>query len=239
MSKRILMIVSAADHLVMRDGSKHPTGFWAEELVVPYRRFTDAGFTVDIATPGGAAPTVDPVSLEPDNAGGEEAAARLREELDGLADRLGAPLAIADVDAAAYDALFLPGGHGPMTDLASDPDLGRLLVAADERGQTIAPLCHGPAALLSATREDGSFQFAGRRLTVFTDEEELQGGTGEATPWFVEETLRERGAVVEAGPAWSSTVVVDGNLVTGQNPQSSADAADRVVSLLREGAATR
>ncbi len=237
MSKRILMIVSAADELEMRDGSRHPTGFWAEELVVPYRRFTDAGFSVDFATPGGAAPTADPVSLEPDNAGGPEAAAQLREELDGLADRLAAPLVLSDVDAADYDALFLPGGHGPMADLASDPDLGRLLVAADQRGQTIAPLCHGPAGLLSATREDGSFAFAGRRLTVFTDEEELQGGTGEATPWFVEQTLRERGAIVEAGPAFSSTVVVDGNLITGQNPQSSAEAAEQVLAVL-QGATT-
>ena len=126
-----------------------------------------------------------------------------------------------------------------MADLAADADLGRLLIDADGRGQVIAPLCHGPAALLSATREDGTFAFAGRRLTVFTDEEELQGGTGEQTPWFVEETLREKGAEIDAGPAWSSKVVVDGNLISGQNPQSSEDAAKQVLAALTRHRLTR
>jgi putative intracellular protease/amidase len=124
-----------------------------------------------------------------------------------------------------------------MTDLAHDADLGRLLIEADDRGQIIAPLCHGPAALLSATRADGGFAFAGRRLTVFTDEEERQGGTGDKTPWWVETTLRDRGAEIDAGPAWSSTVVVDRNLISGQNPQSSADAARQVLAALGVAAA--
>jgi putative intracellular protease/amidase len=233
--KKILMIVSAADALEMADGSSHPTGFWAEELAIPHQLFTEAGYTVDVATPGGKAPTVDAVSLDPANVGGEEEAERIKRALDAV--DLTAPLTLADVDASAYAAIFLPGGHGPMADLATDADLGRLLVAADERGQLIAPLCHGPAGLLSATREDGTFAFAGRKLTVFTDEEELGGGTGENTPWFVEARLRELGAVVEAGPAWSSTVVVDRNLVSGQNPQSSAEAAKAVLAQVQERAA--
>jgi putative intracellular protease/amidase len=232
MSKKILMVVSGADALTMRDGSSHPTGYWAEELAVAHRVFREAGLDVDLATPGGVKPTVDPVSLDPANAGGEAKAAELRAYLQSIAGELAAPLALADVDAAGYDAVFIPGGHGPMADLAVDADLGRLLIDADGRGQVIAPLCHGPAALLSATREDGTFAFAGRRLTVFTDEEELQGGTGEQTPWFVEETLREKGAEIDAGPAWSSKVVVDGNLISGQNPQSSEDAAKQVLAAL-------
>jgi putative intracellular protease/amidase len=226
------MIVTGADALTMRDGTSHPTGFWAEELAVAHELFRAAGHRVDIATPGGVRPTVDQASLDPATVGDEAKAAHLRSQLDAIAPELDRPLVLADVDAAAYDAIFIPGGHGPMADLATDADLGRLLVAADERGQIIAPLCHGPAALLSAARDDGRFQFAGRRLTVFTDEEERGGGTGEATPWFVESRLRELGAVIDAGAPWSSHVVVDGNLITGQNPQSSDEAARRVLAAL-------
>jgi putative intracellular protease/amidase len=229
---KILMIVTGADALTLGDGTEHPTGFWAEELAVSHQVFRDAGIAVDIATPGGVKPTVDQASLDPAVVGSEAAVARLRAYLDAIDGELERPLAIADVDASGYDALFIPGGHGPMADLASDADLGRLLIAADERGQIIAPLCHGPAALLSAVCADGGFQFAGRRLTTFSDEEELQGGTGERTPWFVETRLRELGADVATGPAWSSTVVVDRNLISGQNPQSSAEAAHRVLAAL-------
>jgi putative intracellular protease/amidase len=172
------------------------------------------------------------VSLDPQVVGSEDDVAEHREYLESISGELQSPRAIADVSAADYDAIFIPGGHGPMADLAFDADLGRLLTEADAREQIIAPLCHGPAALLSARREDGSFPFAGRRLTVFTDEEEMQGGTGEKTPWFVEKTLRDRGAEIETGPAWSSKVVTDGNLISGQNPQSSAAAAREVLSAL-------
>ncbi len=139
---------------------------------------------------------------------------------------------VESVDLTAYAAIVLPGGHGPMADLAHDPNVGRVLVAANDAGVVIAPFCHGPAALLSATRDDGTFAFAGRRLTVFTDEEERTGGTGENTPWWVESALRERGAVIDSAAPWSDHVVVDGNLITGQNPQSSASVARRVIEAL-------
>jgi putative intracellular protease/amidase len=229
---KILMIVTGADVLTMRDGILHPTGFWAEELAVAHRQFREASADVDIATPGGARPTVDLASLDPQVVGSQDAVDDYRAYLEAIAGELDHPLALADVDEAAYDAIFIPGGHGPMADLATDPDVGRLLIAADERRQLIAPLCHGPAALLSAIREDGSFQFAGRRVATFTDEEELQGGTGENTSWFVETRLRELGADIEAGPPWSSKVVIDGNLISGQNPQSTADTARAVLTAL-------
>ncbi len=111
---------------------------------------------------------------------------------------------LADVDLAGYDAIVMPGGHGPMADLFEDADLGRLLIEANQAGKVIAPFCHGPAGLLSAVDDAGKFAFAGRRLTVFTNEEELGGGTGENTPWFVEDVLKEKGAVVEDAAAWSS-----------------------------------
>jgi len=228
----ILMAVSAADSLTMKDGSEHPTGYWAEELVVSHRVLRDAGHTVHIATPGGVKPTVDQVSLAAESAGGQERADGFREYLANIDAELSAPLVLVDVDINAYDAVVMPGGHGPMADLCKDADLGRLLVAADGAGKVIAPFCHGPAGLLSATLDDGSFAFAGRRLTVFTNEEELNGGTGENTPWLVEDALREKGAVIENAAAWSSNVVRDRNLITGQNPQSSEDVAKEVIKAL-------
>ncbi|GGG71566.1 dimethylallyltransferase [Kocuria dechangensis] len=231
---RVLMIVSAADSLTMRDGTEHPTGFWAEELVVAHRMLREAGHDVDIATPGGVRPTVDRASFAPEMTGGPERAEEFRAYLEQIDAELSTPLVLGDVTAGGYDALVLPGGHGPMADLHRDADLGRLLVAADRTGRIIAPFCHGPAGLLSAVDEDGTFAFAGRRVTAFTNEEELGGGTGENTPWFVETALREKGAVVETGPAWSSHVIRDANLVTGQNPQSSEAVAEVVLDALAE-----
>ncbi len=230
----ILMVVSAADSLTMRDGSKHPTGYWAEELVVSHQTLLGAGHSVRIATPGGAKPTVDEVSLAAESAGGQDRADGFRQYIAGIDAELSAPLVLADVDLSEYDAIVMPGGHGPMADLFQDPDLGRLLLEANKAGKVIAPFCHGPAGLLGAVDDAGNFAFAGRRLTVFTNEEELGGGTGENTPWFVEDALKEKGSVVENGAAWSSNVVRDGNLITGQNPQSSEDVAKEVLKALAE-----
>ena len=218
----ILMIVTGADLLTMKDGSEHPTGFWAEELVTAHRDLVAAGHSVTIATPGGVAPTVDGGSLDPAVVGSHEAVDELSAHLTS----------IADIDAGDYAAVVLPGGHGPMADLAFDAATGRVLMAANAAGIIIAPFCHGPAALLSAKLADGSNAFAGRRLTVFTDEEERTGGTGENTPWWVESELRDRGAVIDSAAPWSDHVVVDGNLITGQNPQSSASVARRVLEAL-------
>ncbi|MGO4119476.1 type 1 glutamine amidotransferase domain-containing protein [Arthrobacter sp. YAF16] len=230
----ILMVVSAADSLTMRDGSKHPTGYWAEELVVSHQTLLGAGHTVRIATPAGAKPTVDEVSLAAESAGGQDRADGFRKYLAEIDAELSAPLVLADVDLSGYDAIVMPGGHGPMADLFEDADLGRLLIEANKAGKVIAPFCHGPAGLLSAVDDAGNFAFAGRRLTVFTNEEELGGGTGENTPWFVEDELKEKGSVVENGAAWSSHVVRDGNLISGQNPQSSEDVAKEVLKALAE-----
>ncbi|KDN88184.1 type 1 glutamine amidotransferase domain-containing protein [Kitasatospora cheerisanensis] len=231
---KILMIISAADTLTLADGTAHPTGYWAEEVAASHRVLAEAGHRVDIATPGGVRPTVDPISL--DGRGGVEPAtgAAFRAYLESIEAELAAPLDLADVRAADYDALYLPGGHAPMTDLAAAPVLGALLSDADSRGATIAALCHGVAGLLSAERADGSFVFAGRSLTGFTDAEEQQGGLGDAAPWLVESRLAERGADLRTGAPWSDTVIVDGNLITGQNPQSSVTTAKQVLAALQE-----
>jgi putative intracellular protease/amidase len=231
---RILMVVSAADSLELSDGTQHPTGVWAEELVVAHQALKASGADIAIASPGGKKPTIDPGSLNPKIVGDEEKVRAFKQYLTTISGELETPESLASVNVADFDAVVLPGGHGPMADLATDADLGALLIQANDAGTIIAPFCHGPAALLSATTPDGSFAFAGRQLTVFTDEEELTGGTGGNTPWLVATTLAERGAIVKAGPAWGSYVVCDGNLISGQNPQSSEAVAAAVVAALAE-----
>lgn len=225
---RILMVATAADRITLTDGTQHPTGFWAEELVELHRGLTAAGHHVDLATPGGQRAPVDPGSLDLET----DAGRALESYLDSIDEFLARPSVLSEIGTGEYDAIVLPGGHGPMVDLAVDADLGRLLVDAVDRNAPVGALCHGPAGLLSAVRPDGEFAFAGRRLAVFTDEEEATGGLGERTPYLVESRLRELGAIVETGEPWSVTVVSDGSLISGQNPQSSIAMAARLVAVL-------
>lgn len=227
----VLMVLSGVDHWTLTDGTQDPSGYWAEEFVVPHQILTEAGFTVDIAAPSGGHPTADPASLREDVAGPE--AEEYATYIDKFASELASPRSLSDITVDGYDAVFLPGGHGPMEDLAHDPDLGSILITADTDGKIIAPLCHGPAALLSANKPGGAWHFAGRRLTVFTDQEEQLNKTADKAPWLVETVLKARGATVQSGPAWSSNVVVDGNLISGQNPSSSKALAEKVVEALR------
>lgn len=228
---RVLMVVSAADSLVLADGTSHPTGFWAEEVAASHETLVAAGVTVDIATPGGAAPTVDALSLSEQGGVAPADAERFRSYLAGIADQLARPLDLSGIDPASYDAVHIPGGHAPMTDLIGDKDLAALLTATDAAGRPVVALCHGVAGLLSADGTDG-WLFAGRRMTGFTDEEEVQGGYGETIPFSVEQLMRAAGGLVEVGAPWSDTVVVDGTLITGQNPQSSVSTAKALLERL-------
>jgi putative intracellular protease/amidase len=227
----ILMVVSGAEHWTLSDGTKDPSGYWAEEFVVPHQVFSEAGYQIDIAAPVGGNPTADPRSLEAEVAGDE--ASEYAAYIDKHSAELHGFKPLSDVDVEQYDAVFIPGGHGPMEDLAHDPDMGRILAAAERLGKIIAPLCHGPAALLSASQPGGRSLFEGRKLTVFTDEEEQLNGTADRAPWLVQKVLQARGVVVEsAGEPWASHVVVDGNLISGQNPASSKALAEKVVGTL-------
>ncbi len=228
---KILTVLTASDHWTLNDGSKHPTGFWAEELLSPLEVFSEAGIDVDLASPGGVTPVVDEGSLDPGTIG-EEESAKQRKALEDLADRLSSTLVLADVDLDSYDAVFVPGGHGPMEDLAVSEDLGRILVTMLDGGKVVSSVCHGPAGLLPARRDDGSWLFAGRKLTAFSDAEEEQAGLADKAPWLLETRLREAGASFSSGEAWAPFVVVDDRLVTGQNPASSTEAAHKVVGLL-------
>ncbi|MFJ7910936.1 type 1 glutamine amidotransferase domain-containing protein [Kitasatospora sp. NPDC096204] len=223
----ILFVVTGAKYWTLNDGTAHPTGFWAEEAVVPYRAFTEAGHRVAVATPAGVVPVADGASLT-DPA--------MAEEVEKIAE-FRQPLVLAEVDPADYDVVFYPGGHGPMEDLAVDPDSGRLLTRALASGRPLGVVCHGPAALLAARAEGAGSPFAGYRVTGFTNAEETQAGLADRAPWLLQDRLVELGVDFEEGAPWAPHVVVDRNLVTGQNPASSALVAAELLKLLAAPAA--
>ena len=220
---KILVVVSAATTWTLADGTQHPTGFWAEELLAPYRLFTEAGDTVEFATPGGVAPVADEASLAPEMNDGND----VRPELDAI-DALKQPLNLSDVALDDYDAVFYPGGHGPMEDLAVDATSGKLIADTLAAGKPVAIVCHGPAALLPARDENGDPVVKGRKLTAFSNEEERAGGNADNAKWLLEDRLREDGAELSVGEAWQPNVVVDGDLLTGQNPASSKPLAEEL-----------
>jgi putative intracellular protease/amidase len=228
---KILIVLSAAATWTRADGSKYPSGVWAEELVVMHERLARAGCAIDLATPGGVAPTIDPHSMNP-KVVGQANVDHFRSYLDSIAGALNGPLVLAEIDTTRYDAVVIPGGHGPVEDLYKDPDMGRILVEADRDGKIIAPVCHGQAALLAAKDETGQWLFRGRRLTSFSDEEEVELGTADNAPWLLAKTLRNLGAKYEKGPNWGPFVVQDGHLLSGQNPASTAPLADAVLAQL-------
>ncbi|MFE0463872.1 type 1 glutamine amidotransferase domain-containing protein [Kitasatospora sp. NPDC058965] len=231
MAKKILFVMTGADHWTLNDGTRHPTGFWAEEAVAPYEVFTAAGHQVTVATPGGVVPTVDRGSLAPAANGGEEAARTIAQTLASI-EELKSPVALADVDLDDWDAVFYPGGHGPMEDLAVDATSGRLLTRALHGGKPLGVVCHAPAALLAAVEPDGSNSFAGREVTAFSNAEETLAGLADKAKWLLETRLVEAGVRVRVGEPFAPHVVVDGSLVTGQNPASSAPLAEELLKML-------
>ena len=228
---KILMVLTGADSWTLKDGTKHPTGFWAEEVVVPYQALKAAGHEVAVATPGGVVPTPDAGSLSAQFTGGEGGARQMADAVAAMSE-LRSPIALDEVSLDDYDAVFYPGGHGPMEDLAVDADSGRLLTAALASGKPLAVVCHGPAALLAAKGADGTSSFAGYRIAAFTNEEEVQGGLADKAKWLLEDRLRADGVMVDKAAPWTPHVVVDRNLITGQNPMSSAPLADELLKAL-------
>jgi putative intracellular protease/amidase len=227
----VLIALTGAAKWTMKDGSTLPSGFWADELVGPYQILTAAGIDVVLATPGGVAAPLQEYSLDESMTGSAERTAQLRAALAGLSDQLAHPTALALVDPGSIDAVFVPGGSGPMEDLHDDPDLGRILVALQARTAPVAAVCHGTIGLLSA-RSGGAWIFAGYQMTGYSDAEESQGGPGDAAPFTLEARLRAEGASYTAGAPWSEFTVTDRNLITGQNPGSAVAVARQLVTAL-------
>lgn len=228
---KILFVMTGADQWTLADGSKHRTGFWAEEAVVPLEAFKAVGHEVTVATPGAVVSPVDPGSLSDELNGGPEQAARIRNVVE-TAPEFAHPIALTDVRLDDYDAVYVPGGHGPMEDLAVDADSGRVLTRAVASGMPVGVVCHGPAALLAAVKEDGTNAYAGYRITAFTNAEEQLAGSADSAKWLLQDRLTEVGVKVEVGAPWAPHVEVDRNVVTGQNPASSAPLAAELLKKL-------
>jgi putative intracellular protease/amidase len=228
---KVLFIVTGATYWVLKDGTRHATGYWAEEFANPYKIITDAGHEVVVATPNGVTPNVDMMSLRPAMAGGTEGALEL-ETIIRSAEVMRRPLKLSDVRLEDYDAVYLPGGHGPMADLAFDADVGRLLTAQLASGNPLFIVCHGPAAML-ATRIHGVSPFKGYRVTCFTNKEEEAVGLASKVTWLLETELKEKiGVDFSSVEIWKPYMVEDRNLVTGQNPDSAAVLARRLLEVL-------
>jgi putative intracellular protease/amidase len=231
MMERILFVMTGTDHWTLSDVTRHPTGYWAEEFLTPYRIFEADGHEIDVATPGGTPPVVDQASLSAEANGGEDEARRVAADLEQL-PVLRSPKVLGEVALGDYDAVFYPGGHGPMEDLALDEDSGRLIVKALVTATPLGVVCHGPAAMLAAKREDGGWAFKGYRMTAFTNTEEKQAGLADRAPWLLQDRLEAEGAEFEEGEAWRANIVVDRTLYTGQNPASSGPLAEALRAAL-------
>ena len=225
MNPTLLIVVTS--HTQLGDTGK-PTGFWLEELAVPYRVFTRAGARVDIASPKGGKAPADPRSLDKPSA-----------EVTGfLADpsaqaKLDHTLKLSDVPAGKYDAVFIAGGHGVMWDLTSNASLATLLAETYARGAVVAAVCHGPAALAQVKKPSGEALVKGLRFTGFSDEEEAALELTRVVPFLIESTLEGQGGHYERAAMWQPHVVRDGKLVTGQNPASSRATAEAALEAIR------
>lgn len=228
---RILFVVTGASYLTLKDGTRHPTGYWAEEFAAPYRAVTRAGHSVVVATPGGVVPHVDVMSLRPSMAGGEKTALEL-EDILRSAEELRRPIELTTARLEDYDAVYYPGGHGPMEDLSVDADSGRLLIAALASGKPLAIVCHAPAAML-ATRVRGNSPFEGYHITGFTNDEEKAVDLASKARWLVEDEVIKLGVNFTRGELWKPYTVVDRNLYTGQNPASAAVLAQKLLKVLK------
>jgi putative intracellular protease/amidase len=222
----ILMVLTSHDTL--GDTGKK-TGFWLEEFAAPYYVFKDAGANITLASPKGGQPPIDPSS----DAEGAQTDATNRFKLDEAAQAsLASTAKLVDVSAPDFDAVFYPGGHGPLWDLAEDEQSIALIEAFNAANRPIGAVCHAPAVFRHTKGENGMSLVSGRRVTGFTNSEEQAVGLTEVVPFLVEEMLTTNGGSYEKGDDWSSYVVVDGKLVTGQNPASSAEAAEKLLTLL-------
>jgi putative intracellular protease/amidase len=228
----ILMVLTSHDRL--GDTGKK-TGFWLEEFAAPYYVFKDAGATVTLASPKGGQPPLDPKSDEPDAQ--TEATRRFHADPaagEALANtRKLSSLAAAQLD--EFDAVFYPGGHGPLWDLAEDADSIRLIEAMDAAGKPVAAVCHAPGVLGRVKGPDGAPFVKGKRVTGFTNTEEAAVGLTDVVPFLVEDMLVKNGGRYSKAGDWEPYVVTDGLLVTGQNPASSEPGARALLSLLNKG----
>jgi putative intracellular protease/amidase len=225
---KVLIILTSHDKL--GDTGKK-TGFWLEEFAAPYYVFRDAGVEITLASPAGGQPPLDPQSAVPR----AQTAATARFPMDAAAQHaLAHTTRLAAINPDGFDAVFYPGGHGPLWDLAENAESRRIVETFVVENRPLAAVCHAPAILRHTKGAHGKSLVAGRRVTGFANTEEEAVGLTKTVPFLVEDMLKANGGIYEKGPDWGSFVVVDGKLITGQNPASSAAAAQELLKLMRQ-----
>ncbi len=223
---KILMVLTS--HEKLGDTGKQ-TGFWLEEFVAPYYVFKDADAKITLASPLGGMPPIDPKSDDP--ASITDFVRRFKTDKEAQA-ALSTTLRLSDVSIDNFDALFYPGGHGPLWDLAEDPTSIALIEASIAAGKPVAAVCHAPGVLRHVKTPDGASIVQGRSVTGFSNSEEKAAGLVDVVPFLVEDMLREAGAEYSKAGDWQPYVMCDGLLITGQNPASSEPAAKALLAKL-------
>jgi putative intracellular protease/amidase len=221
---KILMVLTSHDAL---GDTGEKTGFWLEEFAAPYYVFKDAGAAITLASPKGGRPPLDPKSDAPDAQ--TDATKRFRADAEATA-ALAATQKLGDVEIADYDAVFYPGGHGPLWDLTNDAQSIALIENALAADTPVALVCHAPGVLKNVHAPDGSPLVKGRKVAGFTNGEEAAVGLTDVVPFLVEDMLQANGGLYSKGPHFAPYVVEDGLLITGQNPASSEKAAEMLLA---------
>jgi putative intracellular protease/amidase len=226
MHMKVLMVLTSHDRL--GDTGKK-TGFWLEEFAAPYYTLKDAGADITVVSPRGGQPPLDPKSDEPDAQ--TDATRRFKADA-GAQAVLASTGKLSEVNAADFDAVFYPGGHGPLWDLAEDQASIALIEAMAAAGKPVALVCHAPGVLRHVKAADGTPLVRGRKVTGFTNTEEEAVGLTRVVPFLVEDMLKQSGGQYSKGADWQPYVLTDGKLVTGQNPASSEEGAKALIKLL-------
>ena len=223
---RVLMVLTSHDQL---GDTGEKTGFWLEEFAAPYYRLLDAGVELTLASPAGGQPPLDPKSSQPDAQ--TDATRRFDADPDAQA-ALANTVKLSEVSADNYDGVFYPGGHGPLWDLAVDSASIALIEQFMAQGKPVSAVCHAPAVVVNVTAANGEPFVKGRQVTGFSNSEEAAVGLTDVVPFLLEDRLQALGGIYSAGEDWHPHVVVDGQLITGQNPGSSELVADKLLAAL-------
>jgi putative intracellular protease/amidase len=223
----ILFVLTSHDTL---GDTGNKTGFWVEEFANPYYKLLDKGASITLATPKGGAAPIDPSSAAPDAA----TAATARFDKDTIAQGIIANTnVLADINPDDFDAVFYPGGHGPLWDLANDATSIALIEKFNRQEKPIAFVCHAPAALKSVKNEDGTPLVKGKKVTGFTNTEEAAVQLTDIVPFLVEDMLIKNGGIYSKKEDWAAYALQDGNLITGQNPASSELVAEKLLESIK------
>lgn len=226
MTKKILMVLTSHDELG-NTGKK--TGFWVEEFAAPYYTFIDAGVEVTLATPLGGQAPIDPTSTLEDF---QTAATERYDGDDAAQAKIATTLQLSSLNESDFDGVFYPGGHGPLWDLTDNKDSITLIESFLNAGKAVATVCHASAALLNVKQASGDFAIKGKAVTGFTNSEEEAVQLTAVVPFLLEDELIKRGGEYQKAQDWHAFVVQDGLIITGQNPASSALAADKLLTHL-------